>query len=118
MTIEIRASAVKCNSTPVDMTAQIFENQDQAIALANLLAEFVRNRGVLTKKQVYAYSNRGWCSRPSFYRMLGKMRESGMIFVSATHSYYLRTEFGEALVRLGWSWMNFVKSIMRRKATL
>lgn len=96
---------------PLEIARHLLKNPSQVKALANLLDEFVKNKGVLTKKQIYFYSKQGWCSRPSFYRVLAKMRESSMMFVSPNYSYYfLRTDFGKALIRLGKAWVNLAKS--------
>jgi len=111
VTIEIHASTIKRSMKPAEIARHILKNPSQIKALAILLEEFAKNKGVLTKKQIYFCSRQGWCSRPSFYRILSKMRESSMIFVSPNYNYYfLRADFGKALIRLGKSWVSLVKS--------
>jgi hypothetical protein len=114
MTIEIQPSIIRADMHPEEIATQIVENEDQVKALANLIHEFIKYDGVLGKKQIYRYSKQEWCSRPSFYRMLHKLRESGAILVSPNYShYYLRAELGEALVQLGRSWITLVKPFMK-----
>jgi hypothetical protein len=89
MTIEIHASSIKSSMRSAEILRHVLKNPSQVQTLANLLDEFVKSKGVLTKKQVF------------------------MIFVSCNYSYYfLRTDFVKALVRLRDIWMSLKSATM------